>query len=295
MTYEIKQTVANALFGHLVIETGTNRLVAGVGHNAHRAWTFPFNTPRGLNTVQEYSFDHPFHNGLFVGQGNIRQGERMANFWATLPDWRQTANPAFQHLGQLKYGEPPQMQVEADGAIFTYRTVWNGVDGAPMLDEVRTIRIMAGEDATLCDVTSAKAAAYGPLEFGSTKFGTIGARVQPQLLPLLGGQIIGGKDGELKRGLADEVASGKACDLVAYENELPALGRFGLCLMIRENTASANRQGPWFIRDYGMAMFNATMTESISLAEGETWTTAVRFAAYDGPLSWDRAQAWSRL
>jgi len=292
MSYEIKQTFASPLYGNLVLEAGTNRLLAGVGHNAHRAWTFPLNTPRGLNVIQEYSFDHPFHNGIFVGQGNVRQGERMANFWAPAFDWRQAANPAFQHLGQLKYGEPPRMAVQADGVVFTYNTVWNDEVGQPMLNEARTIRISSTEDATVCDVTSAKTAAYGPVGFGNTKFGTIGARVQPQLLPVLGGQIIGAKDGELRRGTADEVASAKACDAVAYENELPALGRFGLCLMIRDNTASTNRQGPWFIRDYGMAMFNATMTESISLAEGATWTTTLRVAAYDGALTWERVQAW---
>ena len=39
------------------------------------------------------------------------------------------------------------------------------------------------------------------------------------------------------------------------------------------------------IRDYGMAMFNPTMATPIRLARGETWTAALRVAAYDGELT----------
>lgn len=61
------------------------------------------------------------------------------------------------------------------------------------------------------------------------------------------------------------MANQKACDAVAYENDVPGLGVHGVCLMIRDNSAGGDRRGPWFIRDYGLAMVNATQREGIAL------------------------------
>ncbi len=287
-------TLRQGLPGGWHVCDATNRILAGVGHNAHRAWAFPFNTPRGVNTVQEYAFDHPFHNGLFVGQGNVRQGGRMANFWAVHADFRQAANPAMNDLGHLRYDRDPQAAATVDGARFAYRTTWLAVDGTPMLDEERIWIVRDLGDATLVEIASAKTAAYGEVECGVTKFGSIGARVQPQLLPMCGGQVVALDGSDVRRGCADEVASGQACDAVAFEAEIPRLGRAGLCLAIAGNTASPDRRGPWFLRDYGMAMFNPTMRDAVRIADAATWTVALRCFAYDGAITPERFAAWQR-
>jgi hypothetical protein len=232
--YELRQMIRQEFFGHLLVEKATNRLLAGVGNNAHRAWVFPFNTPRGINTVQEHAFDHPFHNALFVGQGNVLFENRITNFWATAPDWRHAGNPVFEHIGHLRYSKPDRVEPTDRGVRVSYDTIWNDEDGKPVLDERRTYDLFESPegDAVLCDITTRKTAAYGPLVFEPTKFGTIGARVQPQLLPPLGGQIVAGDGETVRRGLADEVVTGKPCDFVAYEAEPAGLGRFGLCLMV---------------------------------------------------------------
>jgi hypothetical protein len=279
--------------GYGVVECDTNRLLAGIGNNAHRAWIFPLNTPLGRNTVQEYPFDHPFHNGVFVGQGKVQQGGQESNFWAPLTDWRQPANPVFQRIGLLKYAGPPAVESIEDGMRFSYQTTWQDERERPVLEERRSFEIRAAEDATFCDVTSQKRAAYGDLTFAVTKHGAIGARVQPQLLPVLSGEIQGGRrDRGVRRGLAEEVAHLQSCDFVGYEAEVPGLGRFGVCLIIRENTASPERQGPWFIRDYGMALFNPTLTAPVHLAEGDSWSVGLRVVAYDGSLDLARAEPW---
>lgn len=280
--------------GWFVCDAATDRLVAGIGHNAHRSWAFPLNSPRGVNTVQEYAFDHPFHNGLFVGQGEVRQGGRMANFWAVHADFRQASNPAMNDLGQLRYAGDPVATTTADGARFAYRTTWLAVDGAPMLDEERIWIVRDLGDASLVEVASAKVAAYGDVECGQTKFGSLGARVQPQLLPMCGGQVVALDGATPRRGLADEVVTGKPCDAVAFEADIPRLGRTGLCLAIADNTASPDRRGPWFIRDYGMAMFNPTMRDAVRIAAGATWRTALRAYAYDGAITRERFAAWQR-
>ncbi len=71
-------------------------------------------------------------------------------------------------------------------------------------------------------------------------------------LPLMGGEVLAELNAELVRGTADQVANGKVSRFVSYENELPSIGRFGLCLIILRNSASPRHDGPWFIRDNGM-------------------------------------------
>jgi hypothetical protein len=166
----------------------------------------------------------------------------------TGPDWRHAGNPVFEHVGRLRYSKPDKLELGERGVRVTYAITWKNEDDEPVLDEVRTYELFdapgtpggdsggsGGRGATLCDITSRKTAAYGPISFEPTKFGTIGARVQPQLLPPMGAQIVAGEGQEMRRGLADEVATGKACDFVAYEAEPVGLWRFGLCLLVMEN------------------------------------------------------------
>ena len=66
-----------------------------------------------------------------------------------------------------------------------------------------------------------------------------------------------------------------------------------MCLAILDNSGAARRSGPWFVRDYGMAMFNATMEEAIELREGEVWTAALPVTAYEGALTTAPVRHWS--
>lgn len=294
--YELRHESLNPknVSGRFVVETATGRMLAGVGHNPHRAWVYPLNTPRGLGVVQEYPFDHPFHNGVFVGQAMVRTNGREAHFWAPAPDWRNPTNHIYHDIGQLRYGhdQPSDLRARPGGYRFTYENVWCDERDAPMLDEVRTIDVYDTDDAVVCDVVSAKRAAYGAVEYAANKHGSIGVRVHPQLLPFMGGELVAGEAGELFRGRADEVVAGQARDVVAYEVEAPGLGRFGVCLLVLDNTASPDRSGPWFVRDYGMAMFNATLTEAVRSADGEVWTVGLRIVAYDGEVSAERVARW---
>ena len=51
---------------HMVVESQTGRCLGSVGSNAQRSWVFPFYTPSGHTVIQEYAFDHPFHNGFYT-------------------------------------------------------------------------------------------------------------------------------------------------------------------------------------------------------------------------------------
>ena len=39
-------------------------------------WVYPLYTPAGHQVLQEFAFDHPFHNGCFVGLHPVVYAER---------------------------------------------------------------------------------------------------------------------------------------------------------------------------------------------------------------------------
>jgi len=268
-----------------------NRILGAYGTNFWRSWVYPFYTPSGRTVVESFPFDHPFHNGIFAGQNPVKVGDREGNFWA-FPVKRSHDDHIMKKMGRMDPQGEPVAEVTDAGVRFTLKSIWRDEQEQPLVDEERTVTLYALPDATVCDMTSCKIAAYGAAEFAKTKFGSLGARVEPRLLPAFGGQVIGCVDGELGRGTADDVANTKACDAVAYENDVPGVGVFGICLMIRDNSAGSDRRGPWFIRDYGMAMFNATQNETIAVPANDSWTATLRVVAYDGPLTSRRVTDW---
>jgi len=270
---------------HMVVESATGRCLGAVGSNFYNAWVFPLYTPAGLTVVQEFPFDHPFHNGCYVRQHPVIVEGRIGNFWAS-PPRRGWDDHIFTHVGRVESPAAPQAEPHECGVRFTFRNIWRDENEQPMIEEVRTIDLRGTSDATICDMISRKISAYGAAEYPQTKFGAIGIRVEPRLLPPLGGEILADAG---RRGSAGVVHE-KESDFVAYENVLPTGRRFGVLMHILEPKV----RGPWFIRDYGMALFNPTWTRSISVLEGESWTVGLRIVAYDDALTEARAQAWLR-
>jgi len=269
----------------LVVDGRTGRCLGGVGSNFYRIYVFPLYTPAGLTVIREFPFDHPFHNGLYVGQHPVIVAGRTGNFWAA-PPLRGKDDHLGAHIGRLEVASEPETSPYEEGVRFVFRAVWLDENDRPMLNEVRTVDLRSAEDATICDVASEKAARYGDVEYPQTKFGSIGIRVEPRLLPSAGG-VIRADSGRM--GTAETVHE-RDSDFVAYENELSGSGRFGVFM----TALDPGRRGPWFIRDYGIALYNPTWRETIRTPQGESWTVALRVVAYDGPLDDERARRWCR-
>jgi len=280
---------------HLAVDRGTGRCLGGLGSNFYRSYVFPLYTPGGLTVVREFPFDHPFHNGVFVAQHPVLVGGREGNFWAA-PPLRGKDDPLGAHMGRAESPAGPGAAPHARGVKFTLESVWLDENDQPLIDEIRTVDLWSAEDATVCDVTSEKVARYGPAEYPQTKFGSIGIRVESRLLPAVGGAILA--DGG-RRGTA-EVVHEQDSDFVAYEGLQPrqagpggpdqpgGAGRFGVCMSILDPGV----RGPWFIRDYGMALYNPTWRGPLTTGPGESWRIRLRVVAYDGALTEQRARRW---
>ncbi len=286
--YIAQQHLNHGQFGYIVTNKTTGHCLGGFGANYYRPWVFPLYTPKGLTVIQEFPYDHPFHNGFWVAQGPILFDGRAVHFWPSPP--MRVANEAiFDNMGRMDCAAAPTVETLPSGVRFTLNITWRDKNEQPVLDEVRTVAMIATADATICDMHSTKVAAYGALEYVQSKFGSIGIRVEPRLLPGFGGEVLA--DGG-RRGTAD-VAIDQACDYVAYENTLPNQERFGVMMTILNEPKTP--RGPWFVRDYGMAMYNANRNEPIHTPQGESWTVAMRVAAYDGALTDERARYWMAL
>jgi hypothetical protein len=271
---------------NMVVETATGRCLGAAGSNYYATWVFPLYTPAGLTVLREFPFEHPFHNGFFVRQHPVVVGERTGNFWASPPQ-RGPDDAIFVHVGRADApAAPTRVEPHDSGVRFTFRITWRDENERPLLEELRSVDFHVADDATICDMSSRKEATCGRVELPQTKFGAIGIRVEPRLLPPMGGRILadGGRCGTA------EVVHEQTSAFVAYENAPPRAGRFGVLMHI----LAPDVRGPWFIRDYGMAMFNPTWTQSLSIPAGESWTVALRVVAYDGALAEDRVRRWLR-
>lgn len=268
---------------HLVVDTNTGRCLGGVGANFYRPFVFPFYTPSGHTVIQEFAFDHPFHNGIFVGQAPIHVGEREAGFWGS-PPRRSFTDKVFDKLGRMDTQKEIDITPHSDGVQFIHKVIWRDENEEPLVDEIRTVNLHTFDDATVCDMTSEKIASYGAVDYPQTKFGSIGMRVEPRLLPVMGGVVLADNN---RKGKA-EVVQESDSDYVAYQNQLPGHGQYGVFMTILDNDV----KGPWFIRDYGMALYNPTWTNSISTPENDSWKISLRFVAYDCELTVDRAERW---
>ena len=268
---------------HLAVGTDTGRCLGGVGANFYRPFVFPFYTPVGHTVIQEFAFDHPFHNGIFVGQAPVKVGDREAWFWGAPPQ-RSFTDRLFEKLGRMDTQQEIDVTLHANGVKFVQKVIWRDDNDEPLIDEIRTINLYAIDDGTVCDMTSEKIATYGAVEYPQTKYGSIGMRVEPRLLPVMGGVVIGDNN---RIGKVDAIHDSTS-DFVAYQNRLPEHGYFGVFMTILDEDI----RGPWFIRDYGMALYNPTQTGTISTPANETWKISLRYVAYDDELTTTRVEKW---
>ncbi|MEV0459755.1 DUF6807 family protein [Catellatospora methionotrophica] len=276
-------TVVENKQNHYVMDVATQRWLGGFAVSHYRPWVFPLYTPSGITVLQESPPDHPFHSGFFVGQSPVLAGGRSANFWATPPD-RVADDPLQKAVGRMSAEGPLVVEPHEHGVRFELPLVWRDEDERPVLDELRRVDFHVGDGATLCDMTSVKTAAYGPVTLAATKFGSIGMRVEPRLLPDFGGVVIGDAG---RRGRSDDLHEQPSA-YVAYENELTGHGAYGVLM----TPLAGSAPGVWFIRDYGMAMYDATRHDDVVLDAGGSWTVGLRVAAYDRPLTDERARHW---
>lgn len=280
--YEIVKTGLNGMVykTHLVRHRRSGCVLGAFGSNTQRQWVYPLYTPRGHQVLREYPFDHASHNGIFVGQRPIRFANRTMTIWhyGELHPKRET--------GRVIADDQPAASLLPQGVRFEASNTWVDFDAQPVVAEQRRVDLYHIEGATICDTWSVQTAAYGRLEYPRSEHGSIGVRVEDRLLPALGGRLLS------DHGMGQEAAiNQRGSTYVAFESDLPGMGVLGICAM----PLTGAPDGPWYVRDYGMAMLCPTQDRAIVIDINKSWTVGLRVIAYDDPIDADRLRSWSGL
>ncbi|MBM3264132.1 MAG: PmoA family protein [candidate division Zixibacteria bacterium] len=225
----------------------------------HRSHVWPLYSLGGVCVIQEYPPDHVHHQGLWAGQDEVNGH----NFWAA-------GHPQYPSTRQIS--ESMDIAVEGDAVTVSQHNVWTDVGGEPVFREERTVIFRSTGMENLVDIVSTRIADFGPVHFGKTKEAGIGMRYNPELEGELNGRIESAAGGVGEKGTFDTDA-----DWIAVSGIMG--GRHaGIAILPYPD----GDRCPWFTRDYGITLYNPSRHRIIELAEGERYTLAARFAAFDG-------------
>lgn len=254
--------------GLLAFDEARGLPVAGIGHHFFRPWLFPLYTPGGQQVLQEFAFDHPFHNGCFLGWSPVRINGVDHNFWATPPQ-RSQPDPMMERLGRQRLEGEIRTSREGAKLAATMSVSWEAHDGTPLLAEERVFTVYAGPRAHTVHVESTLRPVAGEVQLPVTKFAGLGVRLDPRLTQA-GGAVFSGNAGQgdagLLHGLPSSFVGIEACH---------GPHRFGLRI--------ASRQAlPWFVRGYGLVLLNPVTDSPRRLQAGEVLAQDITLVAHDG-------------
>ena len=242
------------------------RPLGAVSANELRSYVFPLYTPQGALVLQEAPPDHPHHQGLWIGLEV--DGHDLWNAGSRgLPRHRQEAAPALAELAP---------RVTEDSVRVDQHVRWLTAEGTELLQEERRIDFTAGDHFTCVTWRSTFGHAAKGAHIGQTKEAGIGIRVPPHWETPLGGVI--------------RNAAGQVGEAACFDQPSPWINVEGLVVGDRwAGIVLAPLPGsdscPWFVRDYGIQLYNPSRHHAISLALDDRITWAVQVLAYDGRRS----------
>jgi hypothetical protein len=242
--------------------------VAGIGHHHYRPWLFPLYTPSGQQVLQEFAFDHPFHNGCFMGWSPVRVNGSDHNFWATPPQ-RTQPDPMMEHLGRQRQEGVMRLAREGAAIVATMSVAWEAQDGTPVMAEERRFTVRADAAFHQVSVESRLQALDSEIVLPVTKFAGLGVRLDVRLTQLAGAVF----SGDSGHGEADQL-HGRASSFIDIEGKHGS-HRFGLRL-------SSRRSLKWFVRGYGLVLLNPVTEAPTCLKAGEVLVQDITLTAYDG-------------
>jgi hypothetical protein len=283
--------------GWMAVDAARGRCVAGWGWHWYRPWLYPLYTPGGRQVLEAFPFDHPFHNGCFVGLHPVVHMGRHHNFWGT-PPMRQPSDPLTEDLGRVSNASEPLLSARGGRELQAELDLhWLGCDGTLLLREHRSIHIESDHLENRVHLRC-EWKALVTLSIPATKFAGIGVRLDPALTPACGARYAAvGRRGGLNQSSvpqshsgntwAEAAVSAQDCSLEdihgreheAVRVESAANPDAGWGLLMH----TARPGAPWFVRSYGLALHNPLAEQGLELVAGESMRWSLGLVAYDVP------------
>lgn len=193
--------------------------------------------------------DHPHHHGVWIGHRDVDG----VDHWTGFPGHGRIVHRGF---------------APARGAALRERLTWVRPDGAPQLEERRTLRLLDGH---ALDVEVRLRADHGPVVLGDDKDAAmLAVRVAPAMQGDRGGEIV------LAGGLRGEAECwGAAAAWADYAGPAPGGGAAGVAVL--DHPGNPRHPTRWHVRDYGLMCANPSGSRCFGHAHDGT----LRIAAGD--------------
>lgn len=209
-----------------------------------RPFFFPVLGPGGKMVTRSYPMkdvpgearDHPHHRSFWTAYGEVNG----------VDDWSETPGK-HGYIRHKRFGRVTSGPVWGG---FTAASQWVAMDGKPLLDEQRMIRVYdAGPDYRLFDYDVHLIAAHGDVHYGDTKEGGI-------LAFRVATTMDGNKGGKMENSagsVGEKQVWGKRANWLDYSG--PVEGQtFGIGMM--DHPSNLNHPCYWHARDYGLVGTN---------------------------------------
>ena len=224
------------------------------GANYPKPFLAPLRTASGLIVTRKYpmesvegeSRDHQHHRGLFIGYGEING----LNFWENEFKYQSNAPKNFDAAknGRMVLRKLKLIKSGKESGVIEVLFDWLGLDGAPILQEDRTMTFYASpENERIFDVDftlTAKKEAH----FADTKEGFFAIRLADSMTEKNGGLMTNSEGAETERNVW-----GKRANWVDYDGTVEGQ-KVGIAIF--DHPGNYNHPERWHSRAYGLFAVN---------------------------------------
>jgi hypothetical protein len=224
------------------------------GSSYPKPFLAPLRTATGLVVTRKYpmesvegeSRDHQHHRGLFIGHGEING----LNFWENEFKYQSNAPKNFDAAknGRMVLRKLNEVKSGKKSGKIEAAFDWVGPDGAPILEEKRTMTFYADpEDERIFDVdftlTAKKTA-----QFADTKEGFFAIRIADSMTEKNGGLMTNSEGAE-----TEKKVWGKPANWVDYDGTVEGQ-KVGIAIF--DHPGNYNHPERWHSRAYGLFAVN---------------------------------------
>lgn len=205
---------------------------------------YPVASPSGHELTVQHPDLYPHHRSIWIADRVQLAGGPDVDFYHCWKNYRQADKPesGFKHF--IRHQRFSSVQAEGNGARINADLKWIVNENQPVLDERRTMRVIAFENGEYrLDLSWQLTASYGNVKFSSdaVHYAWPYVRMQPRFSGEQGGTIVNSTGAKGQAG-----TNGKVAEWVDYSYKIDGNSE-GLALFIDR------RDGPctWLTREYG--------------------------------------------
>ena len=236
-------------------------------------------SPSGKPMTIEHPEKYPHHRSVWFADKVQLEGKRVVGFYNALYSRIDKDDPQSPFRDYIRHVEFAPERVEGDRATTGAKLAWVMDENVPVLDETRSMRIVALEGGEyLLDITFTVTANHGDVTFKSdaTHYAWPYVRMTPEFSVESGGKMVNSEGGVNQKGTHGQVAT-----WVDHSNTIDGAAE-GLAVFSHTDNEHPHR---WLTRDYGTfgpRRIDAKSGKEFTLRKGESMSQRVGILVHRG-------------